>query len=103
MHRQAKEESSVRRDLFPGDKPNGPLLIYVGRQQRGAVYRLGTRTRLRLEKDFPHAARMPMVHLGYESPEGFERLHGPVWEQVAEMLTGLSRKQISKYGGFSDL
>jgi hypothetical protein len=90
----------MRKDLFPEDKPNGPLLIYVGRQHDGAVYELGPRTEWRLEKAFPQTTRLPSVFLGYEKTEDFERLHGRLWEQVAVMLTGLSLEQINNLGGF---
>jgi hypothetical protein len=90
----------MAKDPFSVEKPNGPLYIFVGRQHDGAVYELGPRTEMRLEKAFPHARRLPSVLLGYDKQEDFEPLHGPLWEQVAQMLTGLTIAQISDLGGF---
>ena len=33
-------------------------------------------------------ARYPSVFIGYDTQSDFEVLHGPLWKQVATMLTG---------------
>jgi hypothetical protein len=81
------------------EKTNGPLVIYVGRQHDGAVYELGPLSEIRMEDNYPHVQRLPDVMLGYEQKQDFERLHGPLWGQVALMLTGLTPEQVNNLGG----
>jgi hypothetical protein len=81
------------------ERQNGPLVIYVGRQATGCAYELGPLSRRRIKESFPQAKSAPSVFVGYDTKKDFERVHGPIWEQVAAILTGLSADQISKLGG----
>jgi hypothetical protein len=83
----------------PVEKPNGPIVIYVGRQATGATYELEPLSRRRLSQAFPQTRRTPKVFLGYEKEQDFEQVHGPLWPQVATILTGLSLDQLDKLGG----
>ena len=37
---------------------------------------------------------------GFEQGADFAEAHGPIWEQVAVLVTGLSAEQIKEMGGF---
>jgi hypothetical protein len=42
---------------------------------------------------------VPGVFVGYDTRAEFEELHGPMWKQIAMMLTGLTWEQIESMGG----
>lgn len=81
------------------EEPNGPLVIYVGRQATGCTYQMGPISRRRIREAFPDARIAPSVFVGYETKQDFEKAHGPIWDQLAIILTGLTREQIDKLGG----
>jgi hypothetical protein len=41
------------------------------------------------------------VFVSFDTQWSFERFHGPMWTQIAMLLTGLSEEQIQDLGGFS--
>jgi len=76
-----------------------PLLIVVGIQNDGAAYQLHPGSRARLLEAFPGLEPLRSVFLGHRKPEDFPRWHAPRWEQMAELLTGLTAKQLMRLGG----
>jgi hypothetical protein len=84
---------------FSIEKAGGPLVIYVGRQATGCAYELGPLSRKRIKEIFPQTPSAPKVFVGYETKQDFERIHGPLWEHVAIILTGLTPDQIDRLGG----
>lgn len=77
----------------------GTILINIGRQSDGCTYQLHPRSSDEIRSRFPRARPVPSVFIGYETQAEFEELHGPIWRQVALMLTGLSWEQIEAMGG----
>ncbi len=75
------------------------ILIYIGKQGDGCVYELHPRSRRDLKDKYPDVRPAPSVFIGYNTRDEFESLHGPMWPQVAQMLTGLVPSQIRKLGG----
>ena len=51
-------------------------------------------------KSFPEANLAPNVFISTVSPSELERTQGPIWGQVALILTGLSEQQIKQLGGY---
>ncbi len=43
---------------------------------------------------------VPLARLsvGFDTKSEFERMHGPVWEHIEQILTGLSLEEIKKLG-----
>ncbi|MFI5202325.1 MAG: hypothetical protein ACHQNE_08055 [Candidatus Kapaibacterium sp.] len=41
---------------------------------------------------------MPTVSIGYDTRVNFEQIHGPIYEHIAELLTGLSVESLKKIG-----
>ena len=76
-----------------------PLVIQIGRQRDGCTYQLHPSSRARLRKEFPDVRPVPSVFIGYDTKSDFEALHGPLWKQIATMLTGLSWERIETLGG----
>ena len=76
-----------------------PLIIQIGRQRDGCTYQLHPSSRARLRKVFPDIRPIPSVFIGYETKSDFETLHGPLWPQIATMLTGLPEEKIEHLGG----
>ncbi len=71
-----------------------PIVILAGLQRDGTTYQLHPRSQRLLEAEFPTAHKVPSVFVGYATQKDFERLHGPLWKQIAEMLTGVSADQL---------
>ncbi len=79
---------------------NQPIIIEYGLQGDGVTYRLEAGSRRRIAGAFQgvHPSRHN-VFVGYDTREDFENVHGPIWRQIAIILTGLSWEQIQKLGG----
>ncbi len=76
------------------------IVIYVGRQKDGCTYQLHPSSRARIRMSFPNAHITPSIFVGYETQSDFEVFHGPLWDQVTQILTGLSLAEIESLGGF---
>mgnify|MGYP001426042618 CR=1 FL=1 len=78
-----------------------PLVIHIGRQSDGCAYELNPRSVAVIRARYPGVRAVPSVFVGYDTRTEFEELHGPMWKQIAMMLTGLSWEQIEQMGGVS--
>ncbi len=79
---------------------NPQIAIELGRQGNGATYRLTSTSIARLREQFPGV--QPTSHnlfIGYDTRELFEQQHGPMWRQIALLLTGLNVEQLEQLGG----
>ena len=74
-------------------------MISIGQQSDGCVYGLDVLSRARLQEIHPGAHRVPVVFVGYAAKSDFTTLHGPMWPQIAQMLTGVTAEQLSALGG----
>ncbi len=77
------------------------IVINIGRQSDGCTYQLNPKSRNEIQKKFPSVRAAPTIFVGYETQSDFENLHGPMWKQIATLLTGLSWEQIEEMGGAS--
>lgn len=75
------------------------ILINIGRQSDGCTYQLHPQSRVEILQRFPGVRPAPSVFVGYETQTEFEEIHGPMWPQIASMLTGLTKRQINQMGG----
>jgi hypothetical protein len=76
-----------------------PIIINIGRQSDGCTYQLHPRSRAEIKARFPSVHPVPTIFVGYDTQGDFETLHGPMWKQIAMMLTGLTWEQIEEVGG----
>jgi hypothetical protein len=91
------KRSAVRE---PRKKPvDQPLEIYVGWQQDGGVYGLEPLSKRAIQEAFPQAVIHPLIMIGHDRSADIDRFHRPHWEQMAQMLTGLTAEQIARLGG----
>lgn len=77
------------------------VVIQVGRQLDGYTFRLDPRSRVTHAENLPVPlpATSVFVSVDSETREGLERVYGPMWQQVAILLTGLSEAQLGSLGG----
>ena len=75
------------------------IQIYFTQKHDGCVYALDPLSRQRIEKEFPHARISSRIFVGFDKEGAFEEVQGPIWNQVARMLTGLTEPQIEALGG----
>ncbi len=76
-----------------------PIIILAGVQRNGTTYQLDPLSKLRLEAALPGAKPAPRIFVGHETQADFETLHGPMWPQIASLLTGVSVDRLETLGG----
>ena len=79
-------------------KDQDQIVILAGLQTDGTTYRLHPVSRERLRVAFPTIAQAPSVFVGFDTQADFESLHGPMWGQIAMLLTGLSLQRLREMG-----
>jgi hypothetical protein len=87
-------------NVEPTPGPLGPIEIRVSRRSDGCTYSLSPTSRNLILKGFPRANLAPTVFISTLTQSDFEKTHGPIWGQVAIILTGLSEEQIKQLGGY---
>jgi hypothetical protein len=83
----------------PVKKQEKGLRIAAGWQLDGGVYMLDLASIHKIQKAFPDAAIVGDMLIGYAQTKDYERYHRRYWEQIAQMLTGLTPEQIGLLGG----
>jgi len=76
------------------------IVIEVGKQSDGATFMLSPWTQVLLEERSLAPLPATAVFLSFDTRKAFEDPHGPWWEPVAFLLTGLTRQQLREFGGF---
>jgi hypothetical protein len=76
------------------------IIVEVGKQMDGATFRLSPRTRLQLRDLVPEGLLTSSVFLNFDTGKAFSDPRAPWWEQVVQLLTGLSSEQLQRLGGF---
>jgi hypothetical protein len=77
------------------------IIIQINDQQDGYVFRLRPRSRLWLEQEYPEKYRVASVFIGFDKAEDVRQVQEPVWQQVANLLTGLLPDELNQLGGFA--
>jgi hypothetical protein len=73
--------------------------VNIGIQGDGTTFRLAPGVKETINAIFPHAEPAGSVYLTYDTQHDFEHYHGPMWGQVALLLTGLTKSQLEQLGG----
>jgi hypothetical protein len=85
--------------------PLAPLTILSIPVRNGTIFKLEASSQARIMQHYPNARLLGEVQrdvrLEFSSDvrEDFERLHGPVWDQVIINLTGIPEEAIDRLGG----
>jgi hypothetical protein len=80
--------------------PLAPLDIVAEHTSDGTVFRLAPTSQERIMRSFPNAHLTGEVFWGTERQRTHEHDRGPIWDQVASTLTGLSAEQLETLGGY---
>jgi len=72
----------------------------VGRQSDGITYGLHPNTLKRIHQQFPQVRQTPSVFIGSDTQTNYETSVGPIYDQVAILLTGLPRDKVRELGGY---
>ena len=75
------------------------ITVWVGKDWDGFTFRLRPKSREMLRSRFPAASMLPQISISFDTKSGFEAIHGPIYRQVLELLTGLSKEEIDTIGG----
>jgi hypothetical protein len=76
------------------------IVVEIGKQMNGATFQLSPQTRVALAqtgKQLPTSS----VFVSYDTRSNLEAIHGPFWNHIVALLTGMSDDQIRGLGGFS--
>jgi hypothetical protein len=85
----------------PSAGPLGPVVILIGRQSDGLSYMLSPSSKKLIRKKFPGSNIAPGgVFISTATPSDNETVQGPIWDQVAIILTGLSLDQLEQLDGY---
>jgi hypothetical protein len=74
------------------------IRIDVGKQADGCAYELHPSSKAFLARTHGEVRPAPTLFVGYETRDDFEAVHGPMWKQIAMILTGLPWSQLKKLG-----
>jgi hypothetical protein len=88
----ADEQSSQR-------GPLAPLTIVSIPTSEGTEFRLEPTSQERILTHFPNAHPAGKVPFPAQVREDYERQHGPVWNQVIMVLTGIPEEAVARLGG----
>lgn len=80
--------------------PLTPVTIVMVRRSLGMTFSLHPHSRALVRRRYPDAQQVSSISVEYGTRHEFEELHGPIWEHVAIMLTGLSIDQLDQLEGF---
>ena len=87
-------------DVEPTCGPLGPLEIYAVRKHEDCHYTLSSISQRLIRKTFPKANYLPRVSIAAWGKTDFEETQGPLWPQIASILTGLTDAQLEQLGGY---
>ena len=87
-------------DVEVANGPLGPIDILISRRSDGCTYSLSPTSRKLILKSYPKSNLAPNVFISTMTQSDFENTHGPIWDQVAIILTGRSEPQIKHLGGY---
>jgi hypothetical protein len=76
------------------------IIVEVGKQMDGATFRLSPKTRAFLRSHFEDLPSPSSIFVSDETASDFAHYHGPMWEHLVMILTGLNEKQLSELDGF---
>jgi hypothetical protein len=82
------------------DGRSGPIEILIGRQSDGITYSLHPNSLKRIRQQFSQVRPKPSVFIGNDTQANYETSVGPTYDQVAILLTGLSRDKVMELGGY---
>ena len=76
------------------------IIIEVGVQLDGYTFRLSPRARAKLERESPNLPPPTSLFVGFDTRSDFEKIHGPMWQQIVSILTGISEDKLKKIGDY---
>ena len=75
--------------------PRPKIRIDVGTQAEGSTYALGPTAVAAIEQAFKGVRPARSIYVGYGTRHAFEEAHGPMWDQIIILLTGLALERLT--------
>ena len=79
--------------------PLAPLTILSIPTSEGTEFRLEPASQERIMQHFPNARVVGQVTFPTQVPNDYEHRHGPVWDQVIILLSGIPEEAVARLGG----
>ena len=80
--------------------PLMPVIVYMTRQSIGCTFTLHPHSRSAILRRFPQSQQVSSVAIEYGTKFDLEQAHGPIWDHVALVLSGLSLEELATLGGY---
>jgi hypothetical protein len=104
LQSETRDKNWHVRQLPAGTQPSvGSLfrvLIFMRRQDSSADFSLHPHTRTLIHRRFPKARPVSSITIDWMTKSDFEQQQGPIWDQIATMLTGLNVEQLDSLDGY---
>lgn len=79
------------------------LVVLVGTQKDGYVFRLKPSSRHQLLQERSPEGLVDSVFIAYDKKHDFEQIHGHIWDHVIMLLTNMPLEEVNRRGGFTVL
>lgn len=104
LQAETRDKKWYVRQLAAGTQPSEGSLVRVvilmRRQNLTADFSLHPHSQTLIHRRFPDAHPVSSISIEWTTKTDFERQHGPIWDHIAPVLTGLSKKQLETLGGY---
>lgn len=104
LQAETRDDQWYVRELANGTQPSqGPLarvVILMRSHSLGADFSLHPHSRILIRRRFPQASPVSSMSIEWSTKDDFEQQHGPIWDHVAVVLTGLSLDQLQTVDGY---
>jgi hypothetical protein len=87
-------------DTKPSPGPLAHVLILMRRRSLGADFSLHPHSKTLIRRRFPQAHPVSSIAIEWRTKSDFEREHGPIWDHIAVVLTGLTLEQLASLEGY---
>jgi hypothetical protein len=101
---ETRDKKWYVRELTSGTQPSKGALtrvvILMRPQHVTADFSLHPHSRELIRRRFPDARPVSNISIEWTTKSDFEQQHGPIWEHIAMVLTGLTLDQLNSLGGY---
>jgi hypothetical protein len=104
LQAETHDEKWYVRELANGTQPSlgalARVVILMRSHSLGADFSLHPHSRVLIRRRFPKARPVSSISIEWSTKDDFEQQHGPIWDHVAAVLTGLTLEQLGTLEGY---
>jgi len=104
LQTETRDKKWYVRELSPETEPTegslARVVILMRRQNLNADFSLHPHSRTLIHRRFPNSRPVSSITIEWTTKDDFEQVHGPIWDHIAMVLTGLSIEQLETIDGY---